>query len=225
MRRGVLGGIAGAAGFLLTGCHLLSRQAEFRFRMTVEVSTGQGIRHGSSVYRVIANADSFKLGDVSGKSVGLEGEATMVDLPTGLLFVLLARPKAGGPLASAVTAALFPPSSRNSDGSLVDAILGIDRWAPPIKADLPRKNWPTMVRFGDLADPRTVEIVEPELVGVSRISLETTQDEVSIGIRSKLPWLSDRGKPLANDGSRPPSGERPAYEKLGQGLFKMGSWQ
>lgn len=224
MRRSVLGAIGGAAGFVLTGCDFFGQGAKFRFRMTAEVNTAQGVRRGSSVYEVSASQDSFKLGDVSGNGVGLEGEATLVELPHDTLFILLALPKAGGPLESWATVALLPGATGGS-GGLVDAVRQLGSADSPVKAELPRKHWPMMVRFGDPTDPRTVEMVEPDLFGVSRLLLETTHDAVTTGIRDKLPWLSGPGKRLVNGGGASLTRESPVYERLGQGLFKMGSWQ
>jgi hypothetical protein len=53
------------------------------------------------------------------------------------------------------------------------------------------------VRFGDMADPRTVAAVDPanlaasfgDGVALSRVSVEITTDPVTRGIEKKLGWL------------------------------------
>ena len=46
-----------------------------------------------------------------------------------------------------------------------------------------------MVRFGNINDPKSVERVEPNQIGVRRIWLETTSEPVTTGIKLRLPWL------------------------------------
>lgn len=63
-----------------------------------------------------------------------------------------------------------------------------------------------MVRFRDINDPRTVEMVEPEAVGVKRILLEATQDPVTTGIEKRLGWMgwsSEKWIEFARDGWEP----------------------
>ena len=51
-----------------------------------------------------------------------------------------------------------------------------------------------MVRFKDINDPKSVEKVDPASIGVKRIVLETTSDDVTTGIQKILTWLpSQRG--------------------------------
>jgi hypothetical protein len=48
-RRGALGLLAGTVAALLSGCGSFFRSGSYRFRMTVEVETPEGVRTGSSV--------------------------------------------------------------------------------------------------------------------------------------------------------------------------------
>lgn len=59
------------------------------------------------------------------------------------------------------------------------------------RGEVPRADWPLMVRFRDLGDPTSVERVDPAAIGVKRIVLETTSDEVTTGIEKRLGWLRD----------------------------------
>lgn len=60
-----------------------------------------------------------------------------------------------------------------------------------VKAELPRAEWPMMVRFRDINDPMNVEQVAPKAAGVRRIVVETTRDPVTTGIMNRLGWLKE----------------------------------
>ena len=53
-RRGAMGLLALGTGLLVSGCALISGESTYRFRMTVEVQTPQGLKSGSSVMEVSA---------------------------------------------------------------------------------------------------------------------------------------------------------------------------
>jgi hypothetical protein len=194
--RGALAVIGGGAVAALSGCG--GNSASYRFRMTVEVETPQGIKSGSSVMEVRL-ARGMAIGDQSGVSSGVFGEAVVVDLPDGPLFVLLQMPDAGAPLQDVVPHALLGRRSSGPDEVMADTAKLGSAWFSSYKAELPRtrdngsqasnNNWPMMVRFRDLNDPKSVEKVDPEAAGVKRIMLETTSDDVTTGIEKRLGWL------------------------------------
>ncbi len=62
-----------------------------------------------------------------------------------------------------------------------------------------------MVRFRDLNDPKSVEKVDPEAIGVRRITVETTSDDVTTGIEKRLRWLPTHNGALAYDGQMHPN--------------------
>ena len=198
-RRGVMGVLAGAAAAVLGGCGVLGGEKSYRFRMTVEVETPLGLRTGSGVYEVSARKLIALTSEEAEGSAGARGEATVVDLADGPLFVLLKNDDAGQPLHSRVTAALAPDAQiRNIDDYL--ATVGkLGGWFGGARAELPREDWPMIVRFRDIADPKSVEKVDPEAIGVKRIVVETTSDDVTTGIEKRLGWLGDRGHLLDSD--------------------------
>jgi len=188
-RRGALGLLAGSIAGLLGGCGWLFKSGSYRFRMTVEVETPEGVRTGSSVYEAMASKSPALTSQEHEGSGGLRGEAVVVDLPGGPLFVTLKMPVAGETLDGAATLALAPDTRRGD----VDAyVAAVDRLGGTVgaKAELPRKDWPLMVRFGDLGDPASAQEVNPDAIGVKRIVLETTGDAVTTGIEKWLAWLS-----------------------------------
>jgi len=219
-RRGMLGMLGTAAVSMLGGCWAPA-SAGYRFRMTVEVETPQGLKSGSSVIEVRLTR-GMAIGDSSGVRSGVFGEAVIVDLPDGPLFVLLKMPNAGPPLQDVVPDALLGRRSDGPDGVMSDTAKLGSTWFGEYRAELPRtrdngsqvsnNNWPMMVRFRNLNDPRSVEFVPPDVIGVKRILLETTKDNVTTGIEQRLRWLpglhgsylhggsTSRGAPLGLDG-------------------------
>ena len=73
---------------------------------------------------------------------------------------------------------------------------------PPVP--LPRANWPLMVTFDDLADPKTVRRVDPDNLAATfgpgvelrAVTLEVTGDPVTEGrVESLLGWLGPYPEP------------------------------
>lgn len=65
--------------------------------------------------------------------------------------------------------------------------------------------WPMFVRFGDTTDPKSVRQVTSESIGVTRITIEVTDEDVTTGIEQVLVWLrhletfrKDRSNPFTS---------------------------
>jgi hypothetical protein len=170
----------------LAGCGLL-RGNSYRFRMTVEADKHHGLKSGSGVLEVNASRTPALTSEEKPGSAGLKGEAIVIELPDGPLFALLKNDDAGQPLHVRITQAL---SSRDTFKGVDDYIAAVRALGSgEHRAELPRADWPLMVRFRDINDPKSVEKVDPAAVGVRRILLETTRDEVTTGIEKRLPWI------------------------------------
>jgi hypothetical protein len=191
-RRGVTGVLSRAVALAtLSGCGLFNTKASYRFRMTVEVATPQGLRTGSSVvYEVVAEQNNTRrLADERAGGTITRGEAVVVDLPSGPLFVL--NKGASETLGGVVTYVLAPGASRNDIGAYVAAVRQLARASNgEVKAELPRAEWPMMVRFRDINDPKSVEQVAPAEIGARRIMVETTRDPITTEIERRLSWLA-----------------------------------
>jgi hypothetical protein len=225
-RRGVLGVLAGGAAVLLSGCGLFGGNG-YRFRMTVEVETPQGLRAGSSVYQVTVQKQSpFMTGNVRSKE--LRGEAVAVDLPGGkTLFALL---KTGNPslddLALMSMAALDPNFKNDWHESTKEIAAS---WSS-LRSEVSTQDYPLLVSFMDIQDPATVIRVDPEALDASfgpgvrlkRIMVEVTDDDVTTGIEKRLGWLDSHVGSLVRRPGDLPVGEMPEVQRLNVTVFRSG---
>jgi hypothetical protein len=170
-------------------------------KLTVTVSTPRGEVSGSSVVAVSWTENFFREG--APFHLTLRGDATAVDLGGGqFLFALLAyehsqEPHSTGMIPLKLLRQKLPGQSDD------------DYWAPdtfnrvqaargrgPIV--LPQKLYPRFLRFRDIKDPTTAELVDPDNLAKSfgpgirlvRVTIEITDEPVTRGIRKVLPWLS-----------------------------------
>lgn len=183
------------AALALTACNPFAGSETFRYRLTVEVETPEGLKTGSSVIEVSVTQtgkNSLATPEARGIRFKQRGEAVAVDLPGGrTLFALLDR--ADG----IAQAALNPPRYRHDvEYGYVKSI----RDMKDIEAAglVPRAAYPMLVTFTDIADPASVERVDPgDLaasfgpgVSLKRITVEVTDEPVTTGIEKRLGWLT-----------------------------------
>jgi hypothetical protein len=193
-RRGVIGLLSATAAFVIAGCGSVFAN-KYRFRMTIEVQTPQGPKTGSSVYEVWAVNTPKLTSEERSRDWGVSGEATVIDLAAGPVFVLL---KTGNPLRqdlALMSMAALDPVFAND---VVESAVRIASGNTKARGEVATSDWPMMVRFRDINDPKTVERVDPAAIGVKRISLETTGDAVTTGIEKRIPWIDHLEKYLAD---------------------------
>lgn len=185
-RRGLLGLLAGSAAAVLGGCGLLGGSS-YRFKMTVEVETPTGVKTGSSVYEVTAKKLVALTSEAAERVMGTRGEALVLDLPDGPVFALMKTPNDAQDVAlGKMSMAVLDPEFRNNWVESAGRISG--SWST-LRGEVPRDNWPMMVRFRDINDPRSVAQVDPVSIGVKRIVVETTSEDVTVGLETRLRWL------------------------------------
>lgn len=149
----------------------------------------------------------------------LTGEAVILDLPGGTYYALLSKPDnadyatliPGAALArhiggdeprsdaeQAINEArraadpgyfLDDIAARSRAMTEVEGAKDLPRTLPPRPGRAPFQAWPMFVTFGDPQDPRTVREVSPDSIGVSRITIEITDENVTTGIERNLSWL------------------------------------
>lgn len=180
----------------LCGCNSPPRAARYRF--VVEIDDNGRIARGSSVQeeRCAFHDGYIRMGNAF--DCGERGEAVVVDLGAkGLLFVLLnpdpSRPRVSGSpwgLLEEAHQKLYDP------GGLSAA--AFDRMAASRDiASFAAEQMPMMVRFRDVGDPKSVELVDPAHLDASfgpgiefsKATVAITDDPVTTGIETLLPWL------------------------------------
>ncbi|MFT5704039.1 MAG: hypothetical protein ACI9TO_001421 [Rickettsiales bacterium] len=172
-------------------CQIKYPSYTYRYKMTVEVETPQGIKSGSSVVEVLMSQDVgwVLLGSSARVRMRIKGEGAFVDIADGkTLFVLLQ----GSPKASRPHSLMNDILPRRSDSG----ISYLDR-LKNAKGILPRDKYPRMVYFEDINDPLSVKRVDPEDmeeffgegVKLKQIMIETTKDKLEWKMVGKLKWL------------------------------------
>lgn len=183
----------------------------WRYKLTVQVETPEGIKTGSAVREVHGQYTGRFLGATAGRSINLaKGEAVVVDLgKRGVLFALNSTYDHGSDGGHVIVEEAFPlPYSSNRDRTMVVYYSGLEPSAPVV---LSPEQYPVMVRFRDPDDPKTVEAVKPgqhfseafgEGVELKSVTIEMTNEPVTKGeVEKYLDWLPHYyGKKL--DGNR-----------------------
>ncbi len=165
--------------------------ASWRYKITVEVETPEGIKTGSAVREVRAFSD-IKIGDSGGGGAGVKGEAVIVDLGKhGVLFATI-----GEDFGYSVMFKAFP----YSDGGLTKE--GMEYYSNLKNAQkslLEINELPRFVTFKNLNDPLSARLVDiRDLqkdfgagVQIKDITIETTDEPITWGIVDQyLPWLA-----------------------------------
>jgi hypothetical protein len=199
-RRGVIWSICTGALISISGCGIGETSSAIAYRMTVEVDTPVGARSGSSVFWVETRAGR-RLGDNPGIKYRIRSEAVSVQLPSGILFALPLNESAGPDYPARLLhrglerGVVTPPLSRAFvAGEWLEMEAEARRVRPRIVLD--SRDYPTLVRFTDLSDPRSVVKVNPSDltqfgpgVRLRRILISVTDDQPTAEIVKLLPWL------------------------------------
>jgi hypothetical protein len=208
-RRSVL--LTVLAALVLPGCAVAEedRTPDYRYRLTVEVDTPEGLRTGSSVIEV-----EQSMGRSAGTGFGkiimrrIRGEAVAVDLPGGHTLFALLQSEDETDWAGTVMHYLAPKVEGEKFEEKFDNVLLIEgerelpRHWPPFAGGLILSGYPMLLRFADIADPKTVEKVDPDNfaatfgkgVKLRRVTVQLTDDPVTKGIEKRLGWLTQVGK-------------------------------
>lgn len=203
--------VAVALSFLVAACNPFARTYIYRYRITVEVDTPQGLRTGSSVWETSAWQGSG-IPDNAIRS-RVRGKAVAVDLPGGTLLALLRGQDmdldyAVGLVSSALKEHPLPGVTTTDDWKSNRELIASKK--PTV--DLPLSLYPLLVRFRDINNPGSVEKVDPNDLAASfgpgvrlrRVTVAVTNDEVEIGsIYDRLRWLQGWGGQLLPAGNTP----------------------
>lgn len=237
-RRSLLGlSAASAAGLTVCGCDFLPYYwFTVRYRLTLEVETPDGLKVGSGVIENVWTRNEFDIPRSSVRSRD-RGEAVVVDLGShGLLFALLCGRDRNGSRGSSDNMHDLPLEvfqrikaigpNTGTPGAQMRQLIGLKQ-----EAELTQQEIPFLVRFRDIADPATVEKVDPNNLAKSfgagvrlkRATIEITSDPVTKGIEKRLGWLPQYYDKLF-DGQRYQTidATNRLANSLGSGDFKAG---
>lgn len=175
------------AAAALAGCDPYPDTWRWNQKLTVEVSTPEGVRSGSAVTEVIWQ-ERNRTGNFPGS---YRGEATVVDLGKGrCLFALI------GEQTRYLALRTFAPDL--GDKAVITeegfaAMAGIRG-----RRDVPAKYYPLLVTFDDIGRPETAKRVDPANLGASfgpgvaleRVGLEIVDEVMAMEhVDQILPWL------------------------------------
>jgi hypothetical protein len=195
----VTGFVVGGLVALLVGFKIPLSNS-YRFRMTVEVETPEGVKVGSSVYEVRARRTKAMLPDANTRKSAARGEAVAVDLHGGrTLFALTKTGAIHGGLVG-LSMSTLDPAFKNDIVESAARISAGDSIRSP--AEVEASDYPLLVTFADMADPTSLEGVDPSDlskmfghgVRLKRIVVEVTNDQVTTGIEARLAWLDQLEK-------------------------------
>lgn len=192
-----------------TGCVAKNKEYPvYRYRLTVEVDTPEGMKAGSSVIEIRTfKSGSQNLTNANGTVMISSGEAVRVDLGSrGSIYALLRSDDMTSWAHYAMLLSLPSPyyelamdNEKRSD--LFNKLLGkqfvVPRRFRPNGAIANPTGYPTLIRFRDEQDSSTIEELDPENlspqlgqgVKLRKISIELTRDPVTFEIRKHLTWL------------------------------------
>lgn len=201
--RSVLWIIVSVAGASLAGCGLFGGNS-YNFRMTVEVDTPNGLKTGSSVYKVTASGGRNPITGGKTSMAELGGEAVMVELPDDkILFALLKTENPLRPDLTDMSMATLDPAYANDRK---DSAKRIGRGRGVLSsAEVAPDDYPLLVTFSDMRDPTSVTRVDPADLAASfgpgvrlkRIIVEVTDDDVTSGIDEALQSIGiEKGRGL-----------------------------
>lgn len=197
----------------------------YRYKMTVEVETPEGIKSGSSVIEVETSQWPKKLRGLAGGNTSsslIRGEAVVVDLnERGVLFA---------PLNTKYNVSLIPKVIMNKSVHSIEPG-GVPEFAKLTYTAkiLEEKDYPLLVSFTNLQKPESVQKVNPLAldaifganVKLRSITIESTDDDIPNLVEKKLPWLNQYyGKLLDGSGARSAEATNPIANQLGAGSFK-----
>lgn len=222
------------AAFMLPGCAFAEDKApDYRYRLTVEVETPEGVKSGSSIIEVqqtLVRSGSSPANQAVERRV--RGEAVAVDLPGGKTLFALLRSDNDIDWASRVFVLLAPLRKQAFEDSLDDVLevkgeQALPRMWPAVSTIPERSAYPMLVTFGDLAKPASVAEVDPddlaatfgEGVKLKRIAVELADDPVTTGIEAKLPWVTKHIGTLVYRPRDLPIGDMPIEHRLNSSDF------
>ena len=215
--------------------HLSFPTAQFNYKLTLEAATPDGPKTGSTVISLDFGSQFNVNGGGRRGSVSAIGEALYLDLGQGKnLFVTLVSRESGR-----------EGRQIGLDGArdLISLPLGVFdlNWEPGEERELadqvsaakseghrdaPFLVLPTTVAFGNVADPKSIVLVDPRNLAATfgpgyelrSATIQITDEPVTRGIEKILPWMKDNTRaPLGESTDRQ---NKELYSKIFQSYFQ-----
>ncbi len=201
--RGFFGFWVMLSAVLLGGC---ADTSSYRYKMTVEVETPDGLRTGNAVREVtVTRPPNIPMLGENRIQRRVDGEAVVVDLTGGhTLFALLV-----GEGHNSLQPHLGISTLLREKGTRMPRPIEIWPAMPKTRAPEFKSLMPMLVTFGDLDDPTSVESLGPKDlpiffgsgVKLRRITVQITDDPVTTGIEERLGWMDSYRKKWFDDSS------------------------
>ncbi|QIO33607.1 hypothetical protein [Bradyrhizobium sp. 1(2017)] len=200
-------GLLGLLALLVGGDQIRINRPDHKYRLTVEVTTPDGIKTGSGILAVVPDRNYNRSGRTT-----MRGEAVLVDLGRGknLVALLAHRQDAKLDLDDINYVALRAyGAARGSRVSFKD--ISRQTGIVPVQGEL----IPVLVSFGDLKDPKSARLVASDHAGavlgdgyaIAGLSAEVVPngfwpidfggalgEPVTRGLEARLPWLASPGE-------------------------------
>lgn len=194
------------ASLLLASCDEYGddKAPDFRYTLTVEVETPEGVRTGASVIEVKQSIGGSAGSGYSPKIFRrARGDAVAVDLPGGKTLYALHVSK----LSLQWTANIFSEFAlRRPDQEWgeqfynvleVEGVQTLPRRFPKRGALPERSAYPLLVTFEDENEPTSMALIDPDDLAstfgqgvfLKRMTVQLTDAPVTTGIKDRLPWL------------------------------------
>ena len=205
----------------VSGCNPFPKTWQWNQKLTIVVSTPEGVRVGSAVTEVRWQEEN-SVGNYPGS---YKGEATVVDLGGGrYLFALLSE--------ETRYLALRTFSDALGDKAQISEV-GFEAMANMRGTrEVPHEHYPLLVTFDDINDPATVKGVDPDDlaarfgpgVSLKRITLTLADEPVTEGVINTLDWVEGtKIDPTRNDG-RSETLRYPNDSPRGYGTLSIGEF-
>ncbi|MBR0739427.1 hypothetical protein JQ581_21060 [Bradyrhizobium liaoningense] len=200
-------GLLGLLALLVGGDQIRINRPDHKYRLTVEVTTPDGIKTGSGILAVVPDRNYNRSGRTT-----MRGEAVLVDLGQGknLVALLAHRQDAKLDLDDINYVALRAyGAARGSRVSFKD--ISRQTGIVPVQGEL----IPVLVSFGDLKDPKSARLVASDHAGavlgdgyaIAGLTAEVVPNgfwpidfggalgqPVTRGLEARLPWLAAQGE-------------------------------
>lgn len=192
---------------LLLCCTLLlaacGSREQSRYRMTVDIETPAGVRSGSAVREVerYTPPNIPMLGEDRG-GISVKGEAVSIDLtPKETIFALLTSENGDSDYAATLPDRALRSAIMPEDPRVLRNAQSAELWpnAPRTYRFANADRLPIFVRFRDIKDPLSLEVIKPEEFSqklgsgyrLVRVRIELTEDPVTNNLKNKLNWIDD----------------------------------